>query len=174
MQFERFAETLVDSVVSGQQSRAARRTSERPRLPLLVRLRNELARTRRGTFALADPQIRVDELRPRRQIDVADAVRAQHVLLHEVVLDRRGRSPQAELQIAQRLDRPRPIDRHADLPAKRLTGGGVFTASRLIALPRLEAGEAREGRRELGALRRFAGQSYRLVEGRNRSAPLVR
>ena len=59
-----------------------------------------------GVGAPAEAEVELDEFRRGRQVDVADATRAEHGLLLLEVAEGLRRVAAAELEIAQRGDRP--------------------------------------------------------------------
>src|SRR5439155_15378523 len=160
---KRLLEPALELVVVAEQAAAARRARERPRLALRARLLLELVRLRRRVFRSAEPEIRLDELRRRRGVDVADPELAQPGrLLLEVPRRLRG-TAEGELELAERPHRPCLVETDAERGAQVPRLLRVRPTPCLPSLPGLEPVEPRERGGELGSLTRLAGEPDRLV-----------
>ena len=155
----------------------ARGAGERPRLALRLRprrrTRQQRPRPRRAARAAGTPRRGPAPARGRRR---RSAIACQRVALLEVALERLVGPPEAELEVAERLHRPRR--RRGPLRAPRTAPWPrrVRAALRLPPLRRLEPREAGERRGELASLARSrarAGSPRRSSPRRQRHRSVV-
>src|SRR4249920_548196 len=163
----------VGVIVGRQQPSAACCPGERPWLGLGLGIALEASGSLEGLLAAAEAEVELDEFRPGRQVDVADGTRAEHGLLLLEVAEGLRRVAVAELEIAQRGERPYLACAEAELAGQAERLSGVQAALAGPALPRFKPREARQGRRQLRALAGLAGEADRFMKAGLRFGPLV-